>query len=84
MQLDLLGYAELTRELIEMAGELCGGRIIFVLEGGYDLEALAHGILNVVYALRGQDEIVDPVGPLDMPGRGTEHLVEQLRILHQL
>jgi acetoin utilization deacetylase AcuC-like enzyme len=84
MQLDLPGYAELTRDLIEMAGELCAGRIVFVLEGGYDLEVLAHGVLNVVYALRGRDEIVDPVGPLDMPGHSTEHLVEQLRILHQL
>jgi acetoin utilization deacetylase AcuC-like enzyme len=84
MQLDLPGYAGLTHDLIEMAGELCQGRIIFVLEGGYDLEVLANGVLNVVHALRGRDEIVDPVGPLDMPGRGTEHLVEQLRILHQL
>ncbi|MBN1122575.1 MAG: histone deacetylase [Anaerolineae bacterium] len=84
MQLDLSGYVELTRDLIEMARELCAGRIIFVLEGGYDLEVLANGVLNVVYALRGQDEITDPVGPLYMPGHSTEHLVEQLRILHQL
>ena len=84
LQLDLQGYAHLTRELIAMADELCDGRIAFVLEGGYDLEVLGYGILNVAYALLGEDEVVDPLGPFDMPGRGTEDLVEQLIRIHRL
>ncbi len=84
LQLDLPGYAHLTRELIAMARELCGGRIVFALEGGYDLEALSHGVLNVAYALQGEDTIADPLGPLDMPGQPTDQLVDQLLEIHNL
>ena len=56
LHLDLESYAHLTRELIRMAQELCGGKIVFVLEGGYDLDALSHGILNVAYALQGRSD----------------------------
>ncbi len=31
----------LTRQLCAVAGEVCGGRVVSTLEGGYDLEALA-------------------------------------------
>ncbi|MFW8593930.1 histone deacetylase family protein [Cribrihabitans neustonicus] len=34
-------FAWLTAELCALAGELCGGRIVSTLEGGYDLNALA-------------------------------------------
>jgi acetoin utilization deacetylase AcuC-like enzyme len=84
LQLDLRGYAHLTRELIGMAGELCAGRAIFVLEGGYDLEVLSHGVLNVVYALLGQDIVTDPLGEVGMPGQPTDDLVAALLDLHQL
>ena len=40
MQVSGDGFAEWGRELRELAGELCGGRIVSILEGGYDLEAL--------------------------------------------
>src|SRR5574341_2316405 len=79
IQLDLPGYAHLTRELINMAGELCGGRIVFVLEGGYNPDVLGNGLLNVVYALQGMDKIVDPLGPTSLPMLGTrseEHTSE--------
>ncbi len=84
LQLDLKGYAHLTRELIGMAAELCGGKIVFVMEGGYQLDALAHGWLNVAYALQGIDQVSDPLGPTDRPQQSTESLVEQLVKLHRL
>ncbi|NDJ34620.1 MAG: histone deacetylase [Chloroflexi bacterium] len=84
LQLDLPGYAHLTRELIAMAGELCAGRIIFALEGGYDLEALPHGVLNVAYALQGLDTVSDPVGPIDYPEQQVDGLIANLRKLHSL
>jgi acetoin utilization deacetylase AcuC-like enzyme len=84
LQLDLPGYAHLTRELIMMAQELCAGRIVFVLEGGYDLNVVSHGILNIAYALQGIDKIADPVGSLDMPDHPTQALVEQLLQIHSL
>jgi acetoin utilization deacetylase AcuC-like enzyme len=84
LHLDLEGYKHITRELIRMADELCGGKIVFVLEGGYDLDALSHGMLNVAYALQGRDEVSDPLGALDMEQRNVTELVQQLRTLHQL
>jgi acetoin utilization deacetylase AcuC-like enzyme len=40
MQVTAEGFAALTRELVAAAKTLCQGRIISVLEGGYDLEGL--------------------------------------------
>jgi acetoin utilization deacetylase AcuC-like enzyme len=84
LQLDLRGYAHLTRELIAMAQEYCAGRIAFIMEGGYDTEVLAHGLLNVAYALLDVDEIIDPVGEIDMPGQDTAELADQLTRIHNL
>jgi acetoin utilization deacetylase AcuC-like enzyme len=84
LQLDLNGYAHLTRELVAMADELCEGRMVVALEGGYDLDALSYGLLNVAYTLQGKDQIVDPLGELDMPQRDVSDQVEQLVALHGL
>ena len=37
-------FAWLTRELMALARELCGGKVVSTLEGGYDLEALAASV----------------------------------------
>ncbi len=63
MQLSLAGYDRLTRACLQMAERLCGGKIVFVMEGGYDLAALAHGWCNITRALLGSDELSDPYGP---------------------
>jgi acetoin utilization deacetylase AcuC-like enzyme len=82
--LDLDGYVHLTRDLIRMAQSLCAGRIVFVLEGGYDLQALGYGMLNVAHTLLGIDQITDPIGPNTMPDLPVGPLTEQLMALHQI
>lgn len=86
MRLSLTGYAHMTRELIKMAGKLCGGKIVFVMEGGYHLDALSHGVRNIVHALLGDETISDPLGPpqdrRQEPDAGP--LIEQLRKIHGL
>ncbi|MCC6000206.1 MAG: histone deacetylase family protein [Pararhodobacter sp.] len=37
-------YAVLTRDLCALAARHCGGRVVSVLEGGYDLEALGESV----------------------------------------
>ena len=37
-------FAWVTRELLAVADECCGGRVISALEGGYDLSALARSV----------------------------------------
>jgi hypothetical protein len=69
-----------------MAQQLCGGRIVFVMEGGYDLEALASGMANVAHVLLGDTDFEDPMGRapgvLDEPNIAT--LIDQLQRLHGL
>jgi len=42
----------LTQELCKIAGEICEGRVVSALEGGYDLDALAEAVAAHVDALR--------------------------------
>jgi acetoin utilization deacetylase AcuC-like enzyme len=46
------GYAELTRIVKGIADRCCHGRLVSVLEGGYDLESLATSVEAHVRALR--------------------------------
>ena len=83
--LSLTGLADLSRSLVSLADELSDGRILFVLEGGYKVDALSYGILNVLYALLGQDETVDPLGPmLENESDVTDllHLLKQRHLIY--
>ena len=84
MRLSLTGYAHLTRELLRMSDELCDGKIVFVMEGGYDLTALGHGVRNIAHALLGDNEISDPLGQSRHNSSGIEALIANLRHLHNL
>ena len=44
-------FAWVTRRLTEIAQRRCGGRIVSVLEGGYDLDALARSVAAHVLTL---------------------------------
>ena len=44
-------YAEAASRLAALSGELCGGRTVWVLEGGYDLDALAASVGATLLAL---------------------------------
>ena len=84
MNLSLAGYAWLQNELVQMAKHLCSGRIVFALEGGYQLDVVACGVLNAFYAMMGDDTIADPLGPSPYPERPVEALVARLREVHGL
>ena len=38
------GFSELTKIVVDLANKFCGGRIISILEGGYNLEKLASSV----------------------------------------
>jgi acetoin utilization deacetylase AcuC-like enzyme len=48
------GYHTIATRLADIAAAWSSGRLAFVLEGGYDLPALANGVVNVIAALRGE------------------------------
>lgn len=64
------GYARLVSHLMVLADELCDGRLVCALEGGYNLEVLPSAILTTLNILGGQpDPIVDPAGLSPRPER---------------
>lgn len=85
LNLTLEGYAHLTRELIGMAQQLCEGKIIFSMEGGYNLDVIGNGIANVARCLLQKDNIADPLGPPRSSSQpDAAQLVNMVRELHQL
>jgi acetoin utilization deacetylase AcuC-like enzyme len=84
MNLSLTGYAWLEQELAGMARQLCGGRIVWTLEGGYQLDVLAYGVLNSLYAMLGEDTIADPLGPSPYSERPVDALSTRLKGVHAL
>ena len=60
------GYHWLISQLVEWADKNCNGRIVLVLEGGYDLSAISACAQGVVAALLGQP-FVDGLGPPNYP-----------------
>lgn len=80
--LSLTGYAGIARMLVEMAEALCDGRLLFVLEGGYHIDALSYGILNTFYALLGQDQLQDPLGAMPQNETDVTELLHQLKERH--
>jgi acetoin utilization deacetylase AcuC-like enzyme len=67
MVLSVSGFAELNRTLLALADELCEGRLVMTLEGGYNLEALAASVLASLRQLLGRDPGPDPIGEVDAP-----------------
>jgi acetoin utilization deacetylase AcuC-like enzyme len=54
MRMTTAGYGQVTARLLAAADELCGGRIVFVTEGGYDTGALAaccQGVIDLASAV---------------------------------
>ncbi len=75
MRMSPRGFADLLRVLRGVAETHAGGRIALALEGGYDLGALAEGVLACVRALAPGDRTAPP--PIDLPAN-----LEPLREAH--
>jgi acetoin utilization deacetylase AcuC-like enzyme len=84
MNLSLAGYAHLTSALVAMANELCGGRIVFALEGGYNHDVLGNATLNACHALLGRDQVIDPLGRAGREEPSVERLLEEAKRIHRL
>ncbi len=54
MKVTPAGFAYMTRALVELAGEVCDGRLVVTLEGGYNLRGMKEGGLAVLTELRGE------------------------------
>ncbi|MGH7879094.1 MAG: histone deacetylase, partial [Candidatus Binataceae bacterium] len=71
MSVTAAGFTAMTRRVKRLAAECCAGKLVAVLEGGYDLQALTEGGRAVIQELgREADEPITPaatnprVGPV--------------------
>jgi acetoin utilization deacetylase AcuC-like enzyme len=77
--LSLAGYSNITRRLLSYADSFCNGRILFILEGGYQHDVLSTGVVNLFRDLLGQDTVRDPFGPMPRPESDISALLERLK-----
>jgi acetoin utilization deacetylase AcuC-like enzyme len=83
MGLSITGYMALVQELMALADELCGGRLVCVLEGGYNLRVLSHSVLSTFRVLHDVDtEFSDPFGPAPGEARDPSALLSRIKMLH--
>ena len=91
MEVSVTGFARMAGVIKGLADELCDGRLVFALEGGYSLDALAASVRATFDVLLGNTGIEDPLGQ-PQPGfrvRGFKPpditpLIEQIKRLHNL
>ncbi|MFH1087006.1 MAG: histone deacetylase [Chloroflexota bacterium] len=86
MRLTVTGYAGIVRVIKDLAGEICPGRLVFALEGGYHLQALPASVRATLDVLLGSPGIDDPLGPPPEQWKpaGFEDLLRQVKRLHRL
>ncbi len=84
MRLTLTGYDALTRKLVLFADEGCSGHIVFVMEGGYDLQVLGHGWANITRALLHDSAVDDPIGGTHRGETSIDSLIHRIQQIHNL
>src|SRR5262249_17342455 len=87
LRLSIAGaYVPLIRSACELARDLCGGRLVVGLEGGYDMGALSHGSDAVCRLLLGEQPAHDPLGPppQQLSAADVAALLNTIRELHGL
>jgi acetoin utilization deacetylase AcuC-like enzyme len=79
--LSTAGYLMLAQKVIALAEEHCDGKIVFVLEGGYDPLNVANGAEAVFIAATGKGESVTN-DPNPNPEPDCESRIEEVRKWH--
>ena len=84
MRVSVAGFAAMAERLQALAGELCEGRLVFALEGGYSLRALGPAVVATLQVLLGEPS-TDPIGP---PPRSAEpdvrSIIARIKAVHGL
>lgn len=75
MRLSEAGYAYMAAAVRDLARELCSGRVVVLLEGGYDLGALGASLVATVQALGG----ADAPRPAGEPGEEHRQRLDETR-----
>ena len=86
MRVTITGFAQMAMILRELAAELCRGRLIFTLEGGYNLRVVSSSIKAVFDVLLGNSEIDDPLGKASMTRKpeGFDEHIGAIKEIHHI
>ena len=86
MRVSIKGFAQMVMILKELAAELCQGRLVFTLEGGYNLQVIASSIKAVFDLLLGNSEIDDPLGEASMARKpeGFDERIDTIKGIHHI
>jgi len=86
MRASVIGFAQIVMILKELAAELCQGRLVFTLEGGYNLQVVASSIKAIFDVLLGGSEIDDPLGKASIAGKpeGFDEHIEAIKGIHHI
>jgi acetoin utilization deacetylase AcuC-like enzyme len=86
MRVTITGFVQMAMILKELAAELCQGRLVFTLEGGYNLRVVASSIKAVFDVLLGNSEMDDPLGKASMAKKpeGFDEHIEAIKRIHHI
>lgn len=81
LQLTAGTYGEIMKTAMKLANELCEGKLVVTLEGGYSLEALPRCILSVLSQLTGvKIDVNDPQpNPDEQARNNAEKLIKEVK-----
>ncbi|MDW7771412.1 MAG: histone deacetylase [Desulfobulbaceae bacterium] len=78
MRVSPAGFAAMTRFMLSLAEEVCGGKLLITLEGGYNMTGMKEGGLAVLSELYGKD--LHPSYPDFSPNRILADLADQKEV----
>jgi len=86
MRVSVKAFAQMAMILKNLAAELCQGRLIFTLEGGYNLRVVSSSIKAIFDVLLGNSEIDDPLGKASMARKpeGFDEHIEAIKRIHHI
>lgn len=85
MQVSVSGFGQMAKIIKGLADELCGGRLVFTLEGGYNLEALAASVKATFDVLLGSRRLDDPLGGSPRHSAlNLDQLIGEIKAVHKL
>jgi acetoin utilization deacetylase AcuC-like enzyme len=85
MRVSIKGYAQMVMVLKKLAAELCQGRLVFTLEGGYNLQVVASSTKAVFDVLLDNSEIDDPLGEVEVrKPEGFDEHIEAIKRIHHI
>ncbi len=82
--LSTAGFYAISKKLADLAEQYCGGKIVFVLEGGYDPGNVSHGAAAVFSALTNSKSQPEADDPSPYPDPDHESRIDEIKQWHNL